>query len=178
MKTNRGILLFAIAVAAVLAFSAPASADFGGQVILGPLMPGSAVNGNTTGATDDNDGWDSGIHIFDLWPGPDDVWQLDWPGGDLDLEMIYEPDFFFFDLDLFLYSPGSYDSTGIYSIINTGIENISVPGAAAGTYYVVVDGVDSFETGPYSLTVSPEPTALALMGIAAAIVAGRSRRRR
>lgn len=175
---RKGVLLAALAVASVLTLSATASADFSGQTILGPLMPGSDVNGNTTGATDDNDGFDSGVHIFDLWPGPDDVWQLDWPGGDLDLEMTYTPDFLFFDLDLFLYAPGGYDSTGTYSIINTGVENISVPGAAAGTYYIVVDGIDSFETGPYHLTVSPEPTSLALLGLAGMMLGTRSRRRR
>lgn len=151
-----------------------ARADFSGQTILGPLGPNSVVIGDTSDATDDNDGWDSGVHIFDLWNGPDDVWALNWPGGSLEVGMTYESDIFF-DLDLFLYEPGSLDSTGMYSILNTGIESIDYPAAPAGTYYIVVDGYDG-AAGPYELTVSPEPGTLALLGVVLAVVTRRSRK--
>lgn len=157
-----------------LAFGASAAlADFSGQTILGPIGPGSIVMGDTTNSTDDNDGFSSGGHFFNIWNGGDDVWQLDWPGGNMHLQMTY--DNFFADLDLFLYEPGSLDDSSIYSILNTGVEDIDVAGAAAGTYYVVIDGV-GVDEGPYTLAVTPEPTSLALLALGAC-VAARARRR-
>ena len=162
-----------LALAAVLAVSTPASADFAGQVILGPLGPGSVVNGDTTGATDDNDGFCSGDHIFNIWLGPDDVWAVEWPGGDLALEMTYDNTFA--DLDLFLYTPEDLDNSGNYSIMNTGVENILEPAAAAGTYYVVVDSPDFSTAGAYTLSVTPEPSMLALLGLGLMLFARRMR---
>jgi len=77
------------------------------------------------------------------------------------------------DLDLFLYTPGSYDDSGNYSIINSGVENILEPGAAAGTYYVVVDSTSEFDAGAYTLSVTPEPTAIGLLGLGLALFARR-----
>ncbi len=162
------------AAALALGLAGTAWAGFAGQTILGPLSPGSVVMGDTTGATDDNDGFTSGDHFFFIWNGPDDVWQLDWPGGDLALEMTYDP--LFGDLDLFLYEPGSLDDSATYSILNTGVESLAVPGAVAGTYYIVIDGAGT-DSGPYSLMVLPAPGALALFGFAGALGAGRLRRR-
>lgn len=153
-------LLLALVLVGVC--SAVATAGFSGQIILGPLGPGSAVAGDTTGASDDNDGWTSGEHIFFLWDGPDDVWQLDWDGGDIELEMTYDNTFN--DLDLFLYGPTDYNDSAYYSIVNTGVENIVLPSAPAGTYYVVVDA-PAGNFGAYEMTVSPEPTSLALLGL-------------
>lgn len=147
---------------------APAWAGFGGQTILGPLSMGSVVNGNTSGANDNNDGFTSGMHIFFIWNGPDDVWAIDWAGGDLALQMTY--DHTAIDLDLFLYTPGSLDDSGNYSIVNTGVENILEPGAPAGTYYAVVDSENAQNAGPYTLAVTPEPSALALLGVGLALV--------
>lgn len=170
----RGVLIATFALAAMLGVASSASADFIGQTILGPLSNGSSVNGNTSlGSTDDNDGWDSGIHIFDIWNGPDDVWILPWVGGDLALEMLYDNSGFT-DLDLFLYEPGQYDSTGIYSIINTGVENIEYPAAPAGDYYIVVDSPAGGD-GAYTLNVTPEPGTLALLGLGLAAIARRRR---
>lgn len=155
--------LIAILVCAALA--TPAFADFVGQTILGPLGPGSVVQGDTSlGATDDNDGFTSGMHIFDIWLGPDDVWALEWPGGDLALEMTYDNTLA--DLDLFLYTPASYDDSGNYSIMNTGVENVLEPGAVAGTYYVVIDSENFSTAGAYTLSVTPEPGTAALLGVA------------
>jgi MYXO-CTERM domain-containing protein len=159
------------AVIAVLGSASVAWADFSGQTILGPLVPGSVVAGDTTGATDDNDGFTSGMHIFNIWNGPDDVWSLNWPGGDLAVQMTYDNTFA--DLDLFLYTPGNLDDSGIYSILNTGVEHVELPGAVPGTYYLVVDSPDAATAGAYTMTV-PEPSMLALLGLGALLV----RRRR
>lgn len=149
--------------ASFLAATSAALADFSGQTILGPLNPGDSVNGSTIGASDDNDGWTSGDHFFFIWNGPDDVWSIDWPGGDLAIEMTYDNSQV--DLDLFLYTPGSLNDSGNYSILNTGVENILEPAAAPGTYYVVIDSESA--GGAYTLSVAPEPSSLALFGLAA-----------
>lgn len=158
--------------AAILAMSAPAYAGFGGQTILGPLVSGSSVNGDTSvGATDDNDGFTSGDHFFFIWNGPDDVYAIDWLGGDLEVELLY--DTFETDLDLFLYTPGSLDDSAYYSIINTGVENIQFPAGAPGTYYVVIDS--EVTGGAYTLNVVPEPATAALLGLGLTLVARRRR---
>jgi hypothetical protein len=153
-----------------------ALAGFGGQTILGPIGPGSVVNGDTTGSNDDNDGWTSGEHIFFIWTGPDDAWQLNWHGGDMRIEMTY--DNFLADLDLFLYESGSLDDSGNYSIVNPGLEVIDAP--AAGTYYLVADSPDAGTAGAYTLSVGPvpEPGSLALMGTGLAAMARRLPKRR
>jgi hypothetical protein len=142
-----------LALITALTLTSPAAADFSGQTILGPLGPGDVVNGNTIGATDDNDGITSGMHIFFIWNGPDDVWAINWPGGDLSLTMTYDTSTGE-DVDLFLYTPASLDDSGNFSIVNSGVEDIIEPGAAAGTYYVLVDSTDASTAGPYTLTVS------------------------
>jgi hypothetical protein len=170
---KKAFLVSLLAMAACLTASTSALADFAGQTIFGPIGPGSVVNGNTTGATDDNDGIMSGVHYFEIWNAPDDVWELTWPGGDLALEMTYDNSLI--DLDLFLYRPGSYDDSGDYSILNSGIENILLPAAEAGTYYVLIDGPNPSDVGPYTLAVTPEPTTLALLGLGLVFVMRRSR---
>jgi hypothetical protein len=162
------VWIAAVALVAVLTATTPASADFAGQTILGPLGPGSTVMGDTTGATDDNDGVMSGTHIFYTWNGPDDVWAINWPGGDLELNMFYDNTTA--DLDLFLYTPASLDDSGNFSIMNSGVENILEPAAAPGTYYVVVDSTDASTAGPYTLTVSPEPGTAALLVLGVALL--------
>jgi hypothetical protein len=163
-------LFTCLACVGMLALALPASADFSGQIILGPIGLGSVVNGDTTGASDDNDGITSGMHIWDVWTGPDDVWQINWTGGDLALEMTYNNALC--DLDLFLYTPTSYDDSGNFSILNSGVENILEPAAATGTYYVLVDAPNS-DAGAYTLSVTPEPASLALLGLGLAVIARR-----
>lgn len=148
-----------LAIAALAA--APAHADFSGQTILGPVIPGVPIAGNNTGASDDNDGWFSGTHVFFIWEGGDDVFALNWPGGDLNLTMTYNN--LVDDPDLFLYVPGSYDESSFDSIANTGIESISVPAAAPGLYYILVDS-ETGKEGAYEITVAPAPGTLALLG--------------
>lgn len=157
---------------AVAGLALPAVADFSGQTILGPISNGSVVNGDTTGHSDDNDGFSSGIHIFDLWDGGDDVWRFDWLGGPMVVELDYDNTFA--DLDLFVYRPGGLDDSGDYSIINTGHENVTINSAAAGSYYIVIDS-PAFQEGAYTLSVTPAPASLALLGMGG-LLAGRRRR--
>lgn len=168
------------ACAAILALAtATARADFSGQTILGPLGPGSSVSGDLTGASDDNDGWFSGFPIFGIWDGGDDVWALNWPGGDLTVDLNY--DTFLGEPDLFLYTPTNLDESTLDSIGGTGFDTVTLNSAAPGTYFVLIDTTAGFE-GPYDLSVHPVPEpgtldlgALALGGVALAL--GMRRRR-
>jgi hypothetical protein len=159
--------------AVVIAFAAgTAHAGFAGQTILGPLSLGSNVVGNNTGASDDNDGFTSGDHIFDIWDGGDDAWRLDWLGGDLTITMTYGAGD---DPDLFLYEPGSLDDSANYSILGVSPDVVTLLNAPAGTYYVVVDSTAGME-GPYSLSVIPAPGS-ALMLVVGMVGSLRRRRR-
>ncbi len=151
----------ALSFAAALGAGAAARADFAGQPILGPLAPDTTVSGSTLGQSDDNDGFDSGIHIFDIWDGGDNVYLLNWPGGDLTVTLDSLGGS---DNDLFLYRPGSLDSTGDYSIVGAH-DVVTLPGAVAGDYYINVDST-FFSEGDYQLSVAgvPGPTSGVLLG--------------
>ncbi|MBK7403868.1 MAG: PEP-CTERM sorting domain-containing protein [Phycisphaerales bacterium] len=158
------------ALAALLAVAGVARADFTGQTILGPLSNGSLVSGDTTGHSDDNDGFSSGTHIFDIWDGGDDVWQIDWLGGNLTVNLTSLNGS---DNDLFLYTPDSYDDSGNYSIVGA-FDTVTEFGAAPGTYFVVVDST-FFTEGAYNLEVIPAPATGAVFGLG---LLGLTRRRR
>lgn len=170
MKTYTTWTVRALAGVLSLGVVGHAVADFTGQTILGPLGNSSVVNGNTTGQSDDNDGFTSGTHIFDIWDGGDDVWQLDWLGGDLTVNLTSLSGS---DNDLFLYTPADYNDSAIYSIVGS-FDTLSLPAAPAGTYFLVVDSTE-FTEGPYTLEVVPTPSVLAVAGLGA-IIAGRRRR--
>lgn len=161
-----------IVCAGVVVGTPAALADFSGQSILGPLTNGSLVSGSTLGDSDDNDGFDSGIHIFDIWDGGDDVYRLVWPGGDMTVTLDSLSGS---DNDLFVYSPGALDSTGDYSIVGSH-DVVTIPGAGAGDYFINVDST-FFSEGDYQLGVTPEPgtAGLVAMGL---LLAGRLRRGR
>jgi len=152
-----------------------AMADFSGQTVLGPLGPGSSVLGNTIGHADSNDGFTSGDHIFFIWDGGDDAYKLNWPGGDLTVSLFYNNQLC--DVDLFLYRPGSLNDSGDYSITNLSPDVVSIPGADAGSYYIVVDSAAGFE-GAYQLQVSdvPAPQTATVLLAGGALLARRRRR--
>lgn len=164
-----------VCVAAALSLGALAGsvarADFTGQTILGPLTNGSAVSGDTTGKGDENDGFTSGDHIFNIWDGGDDVWRLDWLGGTMTINLTSLGGS---DNDLFLYTPDNYDDSGNYSA-GGSFDTVTEVGAAAGTYYIVVD-TTFFSEGPYDLSVVPAPSVTGLAGVGAMVLAGRRRR--
>lgn len=151
----------------------PALAGFAGQTILGPLSLGSNVTGNTATSTDDNDGFTSGDHIFFIWDGGDDAWLLDWPGGDMTVTLSYGAGI---DNDLFLYEPGSLDDSANYSILGTSPDVVTLLGAPAGTYYVVVDSTANSE-GPYALSVIPTPGSALILALGTATCLRRRRSR-
>lgn len=159
-------------VAELLASTAPTLADFSGQTILGPLALNSSVNGDNTGSNDNNDGWFSGTHVFDLWDGGDDVYALNWAGGDMTITLTY--DNLFTDPDLFLYTPDNLDESTLDSIANTGVDAVTLLGAAPGTYYVLVDTTAGAE-GQYNVSVTPEPCTMMLLGLGGLMVARRLR---
>lgn len=159
------------AICATGAFAIPAFADFGGQTILGPLTNFSFVSGTTAGKPDNNDGFTSGMHIFDIWDGGDVVYQLDWTGGDM---LITLDSLGGSDNDLFLYTPDSYNDSGNYSILGAHDE-VSMLGAAAGTYYIVVDST-AFSEGEYNLSVIPAPSVGLALATGLAVMGSRRRR--
>jgi hypothetical protein len=160
----------AIAAGLVAGVAGHASADFAGQNILGPLTNGSVAVGTTLGASDDNDGFTSGTHIFDIWDGGDEVYALNWDGGSMQvtLESLDGS-----DNDLFIYRPGGLDDSGDYSIVGA-FDSVQIAGADAGQYYIVVDST-FFSEGSYRLTVTPAPSAASL-GLVAMGLFGRRRR--
>lgn len=153
---------FILSIGAASCFSGAAMADFSGQTILGPLTAGSSVTGDTSNSSDDNDGWFSGGPVFGIWDGGDDVWALDWVGGFLRVDLIYDNSLFT-DVDLFLYVPGNLDESSVDSYGNTGIDTVTRHNAEAGTYYILVDSTAGAE-GEYSLRVIlPAPGGAALL---------------
>lgn len=162
----------ALAAVGAALIPATARADFSGQPILGPLVPGLSIAGDLTGKSDDNDGFFSGTHIFDIWDGGDDVYSLIWPGGDMTVNLTSDP---FGDADLFIYRPSDLDESADYSAAGT-FDTVSILGAPAGTYYVVVDTTRGNES-PYEVAVAaiPAPGTGLMLGLAAT---GLLRRRR
>lgn len=158
MATLQSSVRAALCAASLL--TVPVLADFGGQPILGPLTNFSFVSGTTAGKPDNNDGFTSGDHIFNIWDGGDVVYQLNWTGGDM---FITLDSLGGSDNDLFLYTPDSYNDSGIYSIAGAHDE-VSLMGAAAGIYYIVVDST-AFSEGEYNLAVIPAPpVGVAMLG--------------
>ncbi|MBK8268251.1 MAG: PPC domain-containing protein [Planctomycetes bacterium] len=80
------------------------------------------------------------------------------------------------DLDLHLIDATGLPSGGIDSSEGVSDEHVELLGAAAGTYYVVVDTFGAANAGStFSLTYTPEPATLALLSLGAL---GLIRRRR
>lgn len=162
----------AIFLGSVLLTSGVAAGSFSGQTILGPLTNGSVVMGDNTNSSDDNDGYFSGGPVFFIWDGGDDVYQLNWGGGDLLVRLSYAVPAV--DNDLFLYTPGNEDESAYDSISNASPNEIFVAGASAGVYHVLIDAELGRE-GAYTLEVIPAPGAGAL-GLLAVATLGRRRR--
>jgi MYXO-CTERM domain-containing protein len=146
---------------------------------IGSLTGASSTDGNTANSSDDMDGG-SGIFSGGSWSGGDDVYSLNWAGGDLELNLLFTmggPDSVGDgDIDLYLWA----DNTATV-LIDSGIstdsnELVEVAALAAGKYYVSIDGW--FGAGnAYKLTVNgvPTPASAALLGLGG-LVATRRRR--
>ncbi|MBS0197379.1 MAG: hypothetical protein JSR77_11540 [Planctomycetes bacterium] len=163
---------YALVLGAAFGLASTARADFVGQPLLGPLTNGSVATGSTAGAADDNDGFDSGVHIFNIWDGGDDVYVVNWAGGNMTVNLTsFGPGV---DNDLFVYSPGALDSTGDYSILGAN-DSVTLLGAAAGTYYINID-TTAFSEGGYRLEVIPAPAGIGSLGMGVAALTLRRRR--
>lgn len=141
---------------------------------IGTLMGGDSVMGNTAGSSDDMSG--DLILSGGSWSGGDDVYTLVWGGGDMTIDLLFTNAAG--DLDLFLFD----NNTATGGELAQGIsvddnEQVVVLGAAAGTYWVSVDGWFGANNS-YTLNVSqdiPAPSAMAILGLGG-LVAGRRRR--
>ena len=159
-----------LSAGALLGLAGAAHATFAGQTILGPLGPGSSVNGNTANSTNDNNGGVSGTP-GGSWSGNDDVYALNWPGGSITIDLLFTHASG--DLDLYLYSGN--ETTVLASSLSTS-DNEGVSGTlAAGSYFILVDGWQG-DSNTYTLNVIPSPAAAGVFGMAG--LAGLARRRR
>ncbi|MCA9283135.1 MAG: pre-peptidase C-terminal domain-containing protein [Phycisphaerales bacterium] len=159
-----------LSAGALLGLAGAANADFAGQTILGPLGPGSSVGGDTSTSTDDNNGFTTGTP-GGSWSGADDVYQLNWPGGSITVDLLFTHASG--DLDLFLWD--SDQNTNIVASTSTSDNEGFFGTLAAGTYYMTVDGWAG-DSNSYTLNVVPTPAAAGVLGMAG--LAGITRRRR
>ncbi len=140
---------------------------------LGTLSAGGAVSGSTIGATDDLAGAD-GFVLGGTWTGGDDVWSLDWAGGDMTASLAFTTATG--DIDLYVWGDdgatvllGASEGTG-------DLEEVELLGLAAGKYFIMIDGWLGDEND-YDLSISgiPSPASAALLGLGG-LVATRRRR--
>lgn len=169
MKDSPTLRVLSLAIVAAL--PAVARADFVGQPIVGTLGNGSVISNSTLGKADDNDGFDSGTHIFNIWDGGDDVFKLIWPGGDMVVSLTSLGGS---DNDLFIYRPTDLNSSGDYSIVGA-FDSVTILAADPGTYYINVDST-FFSEGGYEMTVTPAPGSVPLLGTGMVLAARRRRR--
>lgn len=127
---------------------------------MGTLMPGDSIEGDTTGAMtslygknevrrDGSHNYYGGRWYMGWEDAGDDVYTLDWPGGDLRLDLVEEA--LDGDLDLFLW--GNQTPCLAWSYGQTAEEQIRVADLPAGTYWVHIDGWQASEQ-KYTLNVT------------------------
>ncbi|GJM24950.1 MAG: hypothetical protein DHS20C16_13650 [Phycisphaerae bacterium] len=160
-------------VAITLTQGAPVS-PFASLALQGVLNgPVDSASGDTTGAADQvAGGAGPGAGSANYFSG-DHTYQLNWGGGDINIDSLFTNANG--DIDLFL-----YDDTPGAGLVASGTsvddnENINLVGLAAGTYYIVIDGWQGAENA-YQLNVTPEPASIALLAMGAAVVVRRRRR--
>ncbi|TVQ31862.1 MAG: hypothetical protein EA376_07695 [Phycisphaeraceae bacterium] len=140
------------------------------DIAIAKIGPGANVTGNNSGSPDVLNG--TGGFGSGSWSGGDDVYELNWTGGDLVVDLLFtHADG---DLDLFVW--GNDTAT---NLLGSGLsvsdnEQVVVPGLAAGTYWIHIDGWLG-ASNDYKLNVIPTPGALAVFGLAG--LAGLRRRR-
>lgn len=111
------------------------------------------------------------------WGGSENVYAIDWLGGDAVLRLnIEDPSS---DLDMFLYGNTSATNLIGFSIGDfVSQEEISVPNLPAGRYWLVIDA-KRCDVSDYEFQVVPTPGATGLAALTGALVLpGRRRRAR
>lgn len=128
--------------------------------------------GDTNNGSDVMDGVSGSPFASGSETGPEDVYELNWAGGDLfiDLDILSVG----VDLDFFVYDSADPLAPLDYAWTTADPETLEFLGLAAGTYYIRVDGYQG-AAGEYSLLITPEPATLVLLGFGAV---GLLRRRR
>ncbi len=139
---------------------------------IGTLFGGESVNGDTSTSTDDIDGI-NGLPAGGNWDGGDDVYSLQWGGGDLTLDLFFSNADG--DIDLILFDSADGSTTVATATSTSDDEQIVAAGLAAGKYWVAIDGWQG-ASNTYKLAVSPTPGAAAVFGLAGIAAAGRRRR--
>ena len=137
---------------------------------IGTITGGSSTSGDTSGSSDDMNA--GSIGGGGSWSGGDDVYTLNWAGGDLVADLLFTTTAG--DLDLFMFDAGAGFMTS--SETTSDNEQISITGLAAGTYYFSIDGWFG-ATNSYKLALNgvPTPASAALLGLGG-VVATRRRR--
>lgn len=145
------------------------------------LNPGDSTMGDTRNSTNDLTG-NAAVSPFAGGGinGGDDVYEIVWGGGDfdatLDILSTTLPLNLPAELDMYLYDSAEPSSSIGFSGQGNSTgdpDTLSLPGLAAGTYYLRVDGL--FDSGAYNLSIAPAPGALGLLGLSG--LAGLRRRR-
>ena len=128
--------------------------------------------GNTANSSDDMNGIE-GIFSGGNWSGGDDVFTLDWRGGNIDIELLF--DHANGDLDLFLWADNGATIPIEYSLTIDDNESIFISSAPAGIYYISVDGWFGAENS-YDLFIGiPTPASTTALVLGALVASGRRR---
>jgi len=157
------------------------------KMSISTLGAGSAINGNNTQQSPFGDrsflDGPNGFTPYSAqdgfayanWGASENVYAIDWLGGDAVLRLnINDPSA---DLDLFLYGNSSATNLIGFSVGEfTSQEEISVPNLPAGRYWVVIDG-KRCDMSDYSFQVVPTPGATGLAALTGALVMPGRRRR-
>lgn len=137
------------------------------------LTGGANVSGSTTGASNDMNG-DTIGGTATGWNGGDDVYTVNWLGGDFQADLLFSNSLG--DIDLFMFDNNSPSGELAQSITVDDNEQITIASLAAGTYYLSIDGWAN-ATNSYQLVLNgvPTPASAALLGLGG-LVATRRRR--
>ncbi|MCA9304665.1 MAG: pre-peptidase C-terminal domain-containing protein [Phycisphaerales bacterium] len=137
------------------------------------LVFGSVV-GETTDASDDMNGVE-GIGSGGSWSGGDDVYTIEFFGGDLEISVLFDHELG--DLDLYVWGDNTATTLIGSSTSTSDNEYIHVVGLAAGTYYISIDGWFG-ATNSYTMNgvgIAPSAPSFAVLAFAGTLAYRRQR---